>query len=100
VSTADRKVPGPKRIENVPCPVDRQGEARSVPLSGRELTLSAVARHEDLLQPFPIAGDLLIPAGARDFVTGRISFAPAHATLLRLSASAEAGTCSSRARGR
>jgi hypothetical protein len=60
--------------------------------SGRELTLSAVARHEDLLEPFPIAGDLLVPAGAHDFVTGRISFAPAHAALLRLSASAEAGT--------
>jgi hypothetical protein len=60
--------------------------------SGRDLTLSAVARHEDLLQPFRIAGDLLVPAGAHDFVTGRISFAPAQAALLRLSASAEAGT--------
>jgi hypothetical protein len=60
--------------------------------SGRELTLSAVARHEDLLQPFRVAGALLVPAGAHDFVTGRISYAPANAALLRLSASAEAGT--------
>jgi hypothetical protein len=60
--------------------------------SGRELTLSAVARHEDLLQPFRIAGDLLVPAGKHDFATGRVSYAPAQAALVRLSVSAEAGT--------
>jgi hypothetical protein len=60
--------------------------------SGRELTLSAVARHEDLLQPFRIAGDLLVPAGAHDFASVRVGIAPPQASLLRLSASAEAGT--------
>jgi hypothetical protein len=60
--------------------------------SGRELALSAVARHEDLLQPFRVAGALLVPAGGHDFVTARISYTPANAALLRLSASAEAGT--------
>jgi hypothetical protein len=60
--------------------------------SGRELALSAVARHEELLQPFRVAGALLVPAGAHDFVTARVSYTPANAALLRLSASAEAGT--------
>jgi hypothetical protein len=59
--------------------------------SGRAFAVGAAIRHEDLLSPFRLADDVVVPAGTYDFVSSRISYTPAAAALLRVVASAEAG---------
>jgi hypothetical protein len=60
--------------------------------TGSTLTLAANARREDLVAPFRLGPGAIVPPGTYDFAGGRISFVPADAALLRVSASIEAGT--------
>jgi hypothetical protein len=76
------------RLESGEIAAEWTGEGRD----GSSLSLDVEGRREHLLEPFTLAGNVDVPAGAHDFASVRLSYSPPSSALFRLTTSAEAGS--------